>query len=216
MCQTLVSSSRVPTGMCFAASPCNGVAQSTRRDVARGLMGIIARLLFVPTMLWNIVTVRWLGWGHWWDAADQHVWVGAIPLRRDVARLRDAGVRGVVNLCAECQGPVKEYREAGIEQLRIPLVDYTSPPLADVTRCLEFIDSHVSRGETVYVHCKAGRGRSATVVLCWLVSRGCSPDDAESLLRSKRPQILRHLSRRRVAQELWQQQQAGVPPQQQR
>lgn len=157
-------------------------------------------------MLWNILIARWLGWCRWWDVVDEHVWLGAVPFARDVPRLRDAGVRAVINLCEEYCGPIKAYELAGIKQLRIPLVDYTSPSLSQVDQCVAFIDRHVSQGEVVYVHCKAGRGRSPTIVLCWLIaSRGLSPQAAEALLLSKRPQILRHLSRRRVVQEFWQQ-----------
>ena len=31
-----------------------------------------------------------------------------------------------------------------------------------------------ARGESVYVHCKAGKGRSATAVVCYLIKVGCS------------------------------------------
>ena len=156
-------------------------------------------------MLWNILTARWLGWCRWWDIVDEHVWLGSVPFARDVPRLREAGVRAVINLCEEYSGPVKAYDLAGIQQLHIPLVDYTSPSLPQVEECVAFIDRYVSQGDIVYVHCKAGRGRSATVVLCWLMaSRGLSPEDAQAFLLSKRPQILRHLSRRRVVQEYWQ------------
>ena len=171
-------------------------------------MRLLARSVFVPTMLWNILVARWLGWCHWWDAIDEHVWLGAAPFARDVPHLRDAGVRAVINLCEEYRGPVKAYEHAGIQQLRIPLVDYTSPDLSQVDECVAFMDRYVSQGDIVYVHCKAGRGRSATVVLCWLMaSHGMTPEDAAALLLSKRPQILRHLSQRRVVQEFWQRRQ---------
>lgn len=48
---------------------------------------------------------------------------------------------------------------------------------------------HVARQTKVYVHCKAGRGRSTTLVLCWLVSTGMGVDEAWSLVLGKRPQV---------------------------
>jgi len=40
------------------------------------------------------------------------------------------------------------------------------------------------------VHCKAGRGRSTTVVLCYLVKyKGMTPGEALAMVRGKRPQI---------------------------
>ncbi len=53
-------------------------------------------------------------------------------------------------------------------------------------RCAE----HAGLGEQVYVHCKAGRGRSTTLVICYLVSRmHMAPEDAYAFVRAKRPQV---------------------------
>ena len=45
-------------------------------------------------------------------------------------------------------------------------------------------------GKTVYVHCKAGKGRSASVVMCYLCQKhNVSPEEAFKMLKEKRPQI---------------------------
>ena len=41
-----------------------------------------------------------------------------------------------------------------------------------------FVNRHLDRGERVLVHCEHGIGRSATLALCVLVSRGMEPLDA--------------------------------------
>jgi atypical dual specificity phosphatase len=62
----------------------------------------------------------------------------------------------------------------------------------------------IAKGGKVYVHCKAGRGRSATVVLCWLVdAKNMTPDEAQSLLFEKRPHVNKHLADRQVVQEFF-------------
>lgn len=56
---------------------------------------------------------------------------------------------------------------------------------------------HTGRGELTYVHCKAGRGRSTTLVLCYLVkARRMAPSAALVLVRGKRPQV--HLAQVRL------------------
>jgi atypical dual specificity phosphatase len=122
--------------------------------------------LFYPTLGWNMLLGRTLQVRRWWDEIDEHVLMGAFPFPRDVPRLAAAGVRGVVNTCRESAGPLLAYQAAGIRQLHIPTIDFHPPVFDDILRAIEFIDDHVARGERVYVHCKAGRGRSATVVLC--------------------------------------------------
>lgn len=46
------------------------------------------------------------------------------------------------------------------------------------------------QGEVTYVHCKAGRGRSTTLVICYLIRemRMC-PQEAYAFVRQKRPQV---------------------------
>lgn len=53
-----------------------------------------------------------------------------------------------------------------------------------------------------YIHCKAGRGRSTTVVLCYLVKyKNMTPTEAFEYVRSKRARVLLTRSQWRVVQE---------------
>uniref|UniRef100_A0ACD5U5I2 Uncharacterized protein n=1 Tax=Avena sativa TaxID=4498 RepID=A0ACD5U5I2_AVESA len=56
--------------------------------------------------------------------------------------------------------------------------------------CFTFIDEGVCSGGNVLVHCFAGRSRSVTLVLAYLMNKHqMSLQSAMSLVRSKRPQI---------------------------
>ncbi len=138
---------------------------------------------------------------NWWDHIDPHVIVGAYPFSRDVAAMHAAGVRAVVNTCEEYKGPHVEYMRLGIEQLQIPTTDFTHPRLQDVQMAVEFVQQHVQRGEIVYIHCKAGRARSATVAICWLMKyRSMSAQEAQKTLLESRPHINPRLTQRAVVQ----------------
>lgn len=164
---------------------------------------LIARLLFWPTLGWNVLLVRFpMAPRRWWDRVDRHVILGALPFSKDVQPLFDSGVRAVVNTCEEYAGPVEEYARLHIDQMRIPTTDFTPPRLADVRRAVAFIASKAERGETVYVHCKAGRARSATVVACWLMYHyRISAAEAVSRLKQVRPHIVNNLENRAVVRE---------------
>jgi atypical dual specificity phosphatase len=115
--------------------------------------------------------------------------------------MRADGVQAVVNTCEEYAGPVDEYLQHGIEQLHIPTTDFTHPRIEDVERAVEFIQEHVQRGQTVYIHCKAGRARSATVAMCWLIKyRGLTPAQAQQQLLRCRPHVNPSLTERPVVQ----------------
>ncbi len=161
-----------------------------------------ARLLFVPTLGWNILLGRVLKHRHWWDEIDPAVVLGALPFGRDVPGLARSGVTAVVNTCEEYAGPVAAYEKFGIRQFRMPTVDFTHPTLADIEKAVKFIEMQVQLGGKVYVHCKAGRGRSATVVACWLIAaRGLTRHEAQRLLSQKRPHVNSKIAERPVVVE---------------
>lgn len=64
----------------------------------------------------------------------------------------------------------QEWRAAGVEQLRLATVDLTGvPSLENLHRGVEFALKHREQGNSVYVHCKAGRSRSATLAAAYLI-----------------------------------------------
>lgn len=163
---------------------------------------LYARLLFLPTYSWNVLLGRVLKHRRWWDYVDPMVILGARPMHRDLKGLYAAGVRGMVNMCEEFPGPVAAYKTLGIEQLWLPTTDFQPPSLAHVTQGVDFIEKLSSRGDKVYVHCKAGRARSATVVICWLVKhRKMSITEAQEHLIACRPHVHPRLADRSVVRE---------------
>lgn len=57
-----------------------------------------------------------------------------------------------------------------MEQLRLSTVDLTGvPTLENLQKGVEFILRHRACGNSVYVHCKAGRSRSAIMVAAYLI-----------------------------------------------
>ncbi len=168
------------------------------------LRRFIARLLFLPTLAWNFLLARVLHVRNWWDAIDEHVFMGAFPFSFDVSNMQRAGVGAVVNTCEEYAGPVAAYERAGIEQLRVPTVDFTPPSLESVESAVAFMQQQIAQGRRVYVHCKAGRARSGTVVLCYLIAaQDMTPDQAQQRILARRPHANPRLAQRRVVQQFW-------------
>jgi atypical dual specificity phosphatase len=163
---------------------------------------ILSPLLFSITLAWNVLLGRWLRIRNWWDVIDNHIVLGALPFQRDVAGLKKLGVTGVVNTCREYAGPCQTYLDLGMEQFHMPTVDFTHPRMDDISDAVEFIEKHVKNGGKVYIHCKAGRARSATVAMCWMIkSKQIPAAEVQKLLAAKRPHINPHLYQRPVVQE---------------
>ena len=162
---------------------------------------IAAQSIFYPTLWWNMLLGRVLNVRNWWDPVNEHITIGAWPFARDVSQLAKEGINAVVNTCEEYEGPVAEYKKHGIQQMRMPTIDFTHPKYEDVSRAVEFIEQQVAAGKKTYVHCKAGRARSATVVICWLIKhQQMTAAEGQRLLLEKRSHVNPRLPQREVVQ----------------
>uniref|UniRef100_A0ACD5X9N1 Uncharacterized protein n=1 Tax=Avena sativa TaxID=4498 RepID=A0ACD5X9N1_AVESA len=169
---------------------------ATALDAAtRAAVGVGARVLFYPSLAYNLARNHISpGRFHWWDRIDStNILLGAVPFPSDVPRLRELGVRAVVTLTKAYERlvPAALYAEHGMDNLVLPTTDYLyAPSPDDLLRAVEFIHGNADRGRLVYVHCKAGRARSATVVMCYLVRyKGMTPDGAYEHVRVCRPRV---------------------------
>ncbi|MEJ1278428.1 protein tyrosine phosphatase mitochondrial 1 [Cricetulus griseus] len=139
------------------------------------------------------------GWAHrdWYHRIDSTVLLGALPLRSMTRRLvLDENVRGVITMNEEYEtrflcNTAKEWKQAGVEQLRLSTVDMTGvPTLANLHRGVQFALKYQSMGQCVYVHCKAGRSRSATMVAAYLIQvHNWSPEEAIEAIAKIRTHI---------------------------
>lgn len=97
-------------------------------------------------------------------------------------------------MCKEYGGPTESYYKLGIHQLRLPTVDHFEPSVANLKRAVMYIRKYQENGDRVYVHCRAGHGRSAAVVLAWLMDNDPTADvhelnDYLCSLRKVRPTL---------------------------
>jgi len=105
--------------------------------------------------------------------------------RARIRRLLDAGIDCFVDLTA--YGELEPYerwlpgpygREA-VVYLRKPIRDHGLPERPEHTaEILDEIDAALAEGRRVYVHCRAGIGRTNLVVGCWLARRGFAGEAA--------------------------------------
>ncbi len=172
------------------------MAEALRRncDVPRitsenPLVRFLIRASFYPTLFLNRAMCAVGVWRRW-DWVDEHVAVGALPSARFLRQLADAGISALVNLCVEYRGNERRLAALGITQLHLPTLDYHRPCTDDIARGVDFIKEQIESGKKTYIHCKAGRGRSVTIAVGYLMAmRQIGAEEAFLHLKSIRPNI---------------------------
>lgn len=105
--------------------------------------------------------------------------------RERIERLLGLGVDTIIDLTGPDE-PLPRYDDllpADVEHYRFPIRDHGVPAVpAHMTDILETIESALRAGRCVYVHCRAGIGRTGMVIGCLLVERGSDGEQALELL----------------------------------
>jgi len=152
-----------------------------------------------------------------WNYITDHLILGALPVLTSVGsngnhllqlkqQLDDRHqVLGLIVACLEAE----EMDGFGVSLIEFakkeswasinPNIKYTQVSMTDtradtsldsVAAAVAEMQSTIEAGEVVYVHCKAGKGRSWMVVMCYLTTRlGMDFAAAERLVSGQRPQV---------------------------
>jgi protein-tyrosine phosphatase len=97
---------------------------------------------------------------------------GPYPARSELAD----GTTLFVDLTEE--GELEPYAHLlpdGVRHMRMPIADFDVPTDEEMVEILDVIDGALADGETVYVHCRAGIGRTRTVIGCHRRRHGLHP-----------------------------------------
>jgi len=138
----------------------------------------------------------------WWHVITDDIVLGALPFhdRNHLHRLiTKEGIGGVVSLCKDYEldknlvgTPVapSHWEAQGVECLHIPTADFDTPTIQQLFMAVIFIYKIIDGKKRVYVHCKAGRGRSVVVVACFLIQKyNITTEESIQMIAKKRPHI---------------------------
>jgi protein tyrosine/serine phosphatase len=112
-------------------------------------------------------------------------------VQQNLKALLDDGISHLINLTKEYESvqpgnrffsyeeqmsTIAESRGLTVSFDRMPIKDFWIPSRVDMCRILDRIDECIAHNKPVYVHCWGGRGRTGTVVGCYLARHGYAED----------------------------------------
>jgi atypical dual specificity phosphatase len=155
---------------------------------------LLTLILFYPTTLKMRIEAWFYAGKHkriWDRIYPTSLIVGQAPIfQSDIEKLYDEGVRSVINCCKEWNGNKAYYELKGIEQLYIPTIDFDIPAIEDMHKAHNFISMRLRElpNSLVYIHCKAGKGRSVCIALAHMIlSENITADAAHERIIKARP-----------------------------
>lgn len=108
---------------------------------------------------------------------------GSLDALQNLHHLR---IQILINL-TEWKHDETALHDAGMVETHIPVPDFTAPTSEQIDACVDVVNTSLSEGRAVAIHCLGGRGRSGTMAACYLVSAGLSAPEAIDTVREVLP-----------------------------
>eukprot|EP01038_Epipyxis_sp_PR26KG_P011500 gene11500-15405_t len=144
----------------------------------------------------------------YYSLVDDNLILGGIPLSNSSHKtlfFDELGINAVLSInetyeynCTTIVGKpiqISDWKRNNISYLQLSSPDFAPPSFDVLDIGAEFLNKHLSRGDKVYIHCKSGVGRSASVVIAYFIKyKLCDVHSAFVLLKMKRPCIFKRRS----------------------
>jgi len=146
----------------------------------------------------------------WMSKINDNIYLGGILLKKKnhIKMLKDNNIGSVLSLLENFEytktifsTPItkKDLDKAKIKLLQIEAKDFILLTFKEIDTAVKFLKDEIEKNTIVYVHCKAGKGRSVTAVCCYLIAeKKFKADKAIEYVRDRRCNI--NLSKHQIAQ----------------
>ena len=127
-----------------------------------------------------------------YSRVTESLYVGPQHRENGKRTLLQAGITHIVNMRAEFDDAEHGLTlgvKGATRYCHLPTIDDDPISAAHIREGIAFIERALAEGGKVYIHCTAGVGRAPSMAAAYLISKGCSMDEALDRIRAARPFI---------------------------
>lgn len=129
------------------------------------------------------------------DEIIDGIFLGRMPRHeKDLALLKTSGIVALIVLNEEWELKMnlEEVRKQGFELLHLSTPDYFAPSPREIQEGVLYLKKCIEEKKKVYTHCFAGKGRSALIVLAYIISvKNWSISEANNYVRERRKVVVK-------------------------